>query len=286
MSYRDGDGWRPGVLVGDSVVDVDRCGGTWGSVKELIATASATDLGKLASEAERVGADAGIALADVVLGPPIPDPEKVLCIGLNYRDHVEEAKDVVGAVPDPVVFAKFPNALVGDGADVVLPAAAPDQVDYEGELAVVIGKTASRVSQADALDHVAGYMNMNDVSARDLQLGSPQWTMGKAFDTSGPCGPALVTRDEVPDPQDLELETILNGEIVQSTSTGLMIHSIARLVEYISSVITLVPGDIISTGTPAGVGLTRDPKLFMRDGDSVTVRITGLGELTNPVVAA
>jgi 2-keto-4-pentenoate hydratase/2-oxohepta-3-ene-1,7-dioic acid hydratase in catechol pathway len=295
VSYVADGGLLPGVLVGDTVADVGGCVArgelrasvAWGSVKQIVATAGPGDLETLARVAATVAAEHGLPLADVTLGPPIADPEKILCIGLNYRDHAAEAKGAVDldTPADPVVFAKFPNALVGAGADVLLPAPAPDQVDYEGELAVVIGRTCFEVSEAEALQYVAGYMPMNDVSARDLQLSSPQWTMGKAFDTSGPCGPALVTSDEVPDPQALELRTILNGEVVQSTSTGLMIHSVARLIEFISSVITLVPGDIISTGTPAGVGLARDPQLFMHDGDSVTVSISGVGELTNPIRA-
>jgi 2-keto-4-pentenoate hydratase/2-oxohepta-3-ene-1,7-dioic acid hydratase in catechol pathway len=297
VSYADGSGpLRAGVLVDDRVVDAQACASEagldgrvqWHSVKSILARADPDALEALAGASRTLAATDGRPRADVTLGPPIPDPEKVLCIGLNYRDHVEEAQRedaTLGTQADPVVFSKFNTALIGDGADVVLPATAPDWVDWEGELAVVIGKRSRHVDRAHALDHVAGYMVLNDVSARDLQLASPQWLMGKSFDTSGPCGPALVTRDEVPDPQALELTTEVNGEVMQSTTTSLMIHPVARLIEYISSLITLAPGDIIATGTPAGVGFSRDPKIFLKDGDVVTVTISGVGSLTNPVRA-
>jgi 2-keto-4-pentenoate hydratase/2-oxohepta-3-ene-1,7-dioic acid hydratase in catechol pathway len=286
---------RAGVMVGDIVVDAAAAASAaaldgaaaWTSVKSIVGEATRQQIAALDRAAKEIGGTAGLAVGDVRLRPPIPDPEKVLCIGLNYRDHVEEAQEGVdaslGTQPDPIVFSKFSSALIGHGAAIELPAAAPDMVDWEGELAVVVGRTCKGVSAADALDHVAGYTVLNDISARDLQLASPQWLMGKSFDTSGPCGPALVTADEVPDPQELELRTRLNGEVVQQTSTRMMINPVARLIEYISSLITLVPGDIIATGTPGGVGFSRDPKVFLRPGDSVTVSIDGIGELTSPV---
>lgn len=291
----DGE-YRAGVLVAEAVVDAGLVaarvaslnGINWKSVKSIIGRASAEQLQQLGRESEAVAEEARIPLADVMLGPPIPDPDKILCIGLNYRDHVEEAQREdakLGTTPDPVVFSKFTTALVGDGGAIVLPAAAPNMIDWEGELAVVVGRTASRVSEHDALGYVAGYTILNDVSARDVQLASPQWLMGKSFDTSGPCGPALVTRDEIADPQDLTLETRVNGEVVQSTTTSLMIHSVSRLISYISSLITLEPGDIIATGTPSGVGFSRDPQVFLRPDDSVAVSISGLGTLCNTVMA-
>jgi acylpyruvate hydrolase len=298
VSYAQGEeSLRPGVMVDGKVVDAQECfdrasprpSGTWHSVKQIVASASPEELKALDRESRSLAPEIGMSRDALTLGPPIPDPDKILCIGLNYMDHVAEAQEedpTLGTQPDPVVFSKFRTALVGDGGNVVLPAAAPDCIDYEGELAVVIGKTCSIVSAHEALDHVAGYMVLNDISARDLQLASPQWTMGKAFDTSGPCGPALVTADEVPDPQTLDLQTTLNGEMVQSTNTSLMINPVARLIEYISSLITLVPGDVIATGTPSGVGHARDPKLYLRAGDSVTVSISGVGELTSNVVGA
>jgi acylpyruvate hydrolase len=296
VSYRTSgtEQYRAGLLVGDRVVDAAACAAgslttsevNWESVKSIIADASSDELHALGEESRNGGAIEAILRTEVTLGPPIPDPNKILCIGLNYRDHVEEAqreRPELGTQPDPVVFSKFTTALIGDGDTVVLPAAAPSMIDWEGELAVVIGRTAHRVSEEDALDFVGGYTIFNDVSARDVQLASPQWLMGKSFDTSGPCGPALVTPDEVGDPQGLALETRVNEEVVQSTNTSLMINPVARLIAYISSLITLEPGDIIATGTPSGVGFSRDPQVFLRPNDRVTVTIAGLGILTNPV---
>jgi 2-keto-4-pentenoate hydratase/2-oxohepta-3-ene-1,7-dioic acid hydratase in catechol pathway len=294
----DGHGPRAGLMVGDVIVDAETCAqhasldgaAAWTSVKSILADAGEPERRRLDAAGDALAERAGIPRRGVRLHPPIPDPEKILCIGLNYRDHVDEAqRDVdatLGTQPDPVVFSKFKSALVGDGEPIVIPAAAPSMIDWEGELAVVIGRVCARVPASDALSYVAGYTVFNDVSARDLQMASPQWLMGKSFDTSGPCGPAIVTADEVPDPQDLQLVTTVNGEVMQQTTTALMIAPVARLIEYISSLITLVPGDIIATGTPAGVGFARDPKVFLGDGDSVTVAIDGVGELTSPVRAA
>jgi 2-keto-4-pentenoate hydratase/2-oxohepta-3-ene-1,7-dioic acid hydratase in catechol pathway len=295
VSYGDGGALRAGVLIDDRVVDAAACaahaqldgGVDWSSAREIIAQDSDAIWQTLVDTA-RARAASGRPRTEFTLGPPIPDPEKILCIGLNYRDHVDEAASIDEAaakIVDPVVFSKFNSALIGDRADVVLPTAAPDHIDWEGELAVVIGRRARHVAAADALDHVAGYTILNDVSARDVQLASPQWLMGKSFDTSAPCGPALVTRDEVADPQSLQLETKVNGAVMQSTSTSLMINPIARLIEHISALITLVPGDVIATGTPAGVGFARTPPVFLRDGDVVEVTISGLGTLTNAVRA-
>ena len=293
----DGRGPRAGVMIGEAVVDAEGCArrasldgdAAWTSVRSILAEADEDERRRLQAAAEALAGSAGLRREDVRLRPPIPDPEKILCIGLNYRDHVEEAqRDVdatLGTQADPVVFSKFRSALIGDGDAIVIPAAAPSMIDWEGELAVVIGSVCARVPVSEALSHVAGYTVFNDVSARDLQMASPQWLMGKSFDTAGPCGPAIVTADEVPDPQDLRLVTTVNGEVMQQTSTALMIAPVARLIEYISSLITLVPGDIIATGTPAGVGFARDPKVFLADGDRVTVTIDGIGELTSPVRA-
>jgi 2-keto-4-pentenoate hydratase/2-oxohepta-3-ene-1,7-dioic acid hydratase in catechol pathway len=297
VTYRSAasEQFRAGVLVGEQVVDATAAAAhvsppgsiNWGSVKSIVGGASTEQLQQLSQGGQKEAEKQGRRLIDVTLASPIPDPGKILCIGLNYRDHVEEAQRAnasLGTTSNPVVFSKFSTALIGDGSAIVLPAAAPEMVDWEGELAVVLRRTASRVSEADAMDYVAGYTIMNDVSARDVQLGSPQWLMGKSFDTSGPCGPALVTVDEVPDPQDLALETRVNGEIVQTTNTALMIHPVRRLISYISSLITLEPGDIIATGTPSGVGFSRDPQVFLKPEDTVTVSISSLGTLSNSVV--
>jgi 2-keto-4-pentenoate hydratase/2-oxohepta-3-ene-1,7-dioic acid hydratase in catechol pathway len=211
---------------------------------------------------------------------PIERPSKIVCVGLNYRDHAEEQGV---ALPEaPLLFAKWPNALIGPGEPIVLPAAARE-VDYEAELGVVIGTAAKGVDAADALDHVRGYLPLNDVSARDLQFADKQWTRGKSPDTFCPIGPRLVPREEVEDPQALAIRCTVNGETLQDSSTSLMIFSVAEIIAYVSEVITLEPGDLIATGTPAGVGVFRDPKVLLKDGDEVTVEIEGLGALTNPV---
>jgi 2-keto-4-pentenoate hydratase/2-oxohepta-3-ene-1,7-dioic acid hydratase in catechol pathway len=223
----------------------------------------------------------GIAVEDVRLLPPVPDPDKILCIGLNYRDHAEETG--MPAPPAPIVFAKFRNSLVGAADRIVLPEAS-DSVDYEAELAVVIGRRCRGVEAADALDYVAGAMAFNDVSARDLQMQTNQWTMGKAIDTFAPCGPSLVFMDEIEDLQDLRVEARVNGETVQSGTTASMIFPIAELIAFISRVMTLEPGDIIATGTPAGVGVARTPQLFIKPDDLVEIEIENVGLLANPVV--
>jgi acylpyruvate hydrolase len=226
-------------------------------------------------------ADPQVALADVRLLPPVPDPDKILCIGLNYRDHAEETG--MPAPPVPIVFAKFRNSLAGAADPIVLPDAS-EAVDYEAELAVVIGRRCRGVDAAEALDYVAGAMAFNDVSARDLQMQTGQWTMGKAIDTFAPCGPAVVFMDEIADLQDLRVETRVNGNTVQSGTTASMIFPIAELIAFISSVMTLEAGDIIATGTPAGVGSARTPPLFIKPDDLVEVEIETLGLLANPVV--
>ena len=211
----------------------------------------------------------------------ITRPGKIVCVGLNYHDHAEEGgQDLPKA---PLLFAKWPNTLIGDGDPVVLPPEST-QVDYEAELGVVIGTKAKRVSERDALDHVAGYICVNDVSARDLQFADGQWTRGKSPDTFCPVGPRLVPRDEIADPQALAIRCIVNGEALQDSSTAQMIFSVAEIIAYTSQIITLEPGDLIATGTPAGVGVFRDPKVLLKDGDEVSVEIEGLGTLTNPFI--
>jgi 2-keto-4-pentenoate hydratase/2-oxohepta-3-ene-1,7-dioic acid hydratase in catechol pathway len=211
---------------------------------------------------------------------PIERPWKIVCVGLNYRDHAEEQG--VELPKAPLLFAKWPNTLIGPGEPIVLPAEA-QEVDYEAELGVVIGTTAKHVSEAQALAHVRGYIPLNDVSARDLQFADKQWTRGKSPDTFCPVGPRLVPAEEVGDPQSLAIRCVLNGETMQDSSTAQMIFSVAEIIAYVSRVITLEPGDLIATGTPAGVGVFRDPKVLLKDGDEVTVEIEGLGALTNPV---
>ncbi len=230
-------------------------------------------------------AERGPALdrADVTLLPPITDPGKIICIGLNYRDH---AAEVNLPLPEYVtVFAKWANGLVGDGAEIVIPAES-HRVDYEAELAFVIGRRARHVAEADALAYVAGYTCFNDISVRDYQMRTSQWTSGKAFDTHGPCGPVLVTRDEIPDPQALRISCSIDGEVLQDSSTAQMVFGVARLVAELSAIMTLEPGDLVATGTPAGVGTSRTPKRWIRPGERVRVEIEGIGALENPAVAA
>jgi 2-keto-4-pentenoate hydratase/2-oxohepta-3-ene-1,7-dioic acid hydratase in catechol pathway len=210
----------------------------------------------------------------------ITRPGKIVCVGLNYHDHAEEGgQDLPKA---PLLFAKWPNTLIGDGEPIVLPQES-SQVDYEAELGVVIGAMGKHVSERDALDIVQGYICVNDVSARDLQFGDGQWTRGKSPDTFCPAGPRLVPREEIEDPQALAIRCVLNGQTMQDSSTSQMIFSVAEIIAYVTRVITLEPGDLIATGTPAGVGVFRDPKVLLQDGDEVSVEIEGLGTLTNPV---
>jgi 2-keto-4-pentenoate hydratase/2-oxohepta-3-ene-1,7-dioic acid hydratase in catechol pathway len=213
---------------------------------------------------------------------PIELPQKIVCVGLNYRDHAEEQGTELPAAP--LLFAKWPNALIGPGEPIVLPQASK-RVDYEAELGVVIGSRVRNVSEENALEAVAGYLCLNDVSARDLQFSDGQWTRGKSPDTFCPVGPELVPRDRVPDPQALEIRCILNGDVMQDSSTANMIFTVAEIIAYASRTITFEPGDLIATGTPAGVGVFRDPPVLLKDGDEVTIEIERLGSLTNPVRA-
>jgi len=231
--------------------------------------------------ARQVGenAAASLPLAEVTLLAPIPNPSKVVAIGLNYMDHCREQN--IEPPELPIIFAKFPNAVAGPGAAIRWDPALTRKVDYEVELAVVMGRTARRVSAAEALNYVAGYTICNDVSARDLQFGDRQWVRGKSLDTFCPLGPWLVTRDEIPDPQDLSLRCTLNGRVMQDSTTAEMIFGVPQLVEFISRAFTLLPGDVIATGTPDGVGVFRSPQVFMKDGDVVTLEVEGLGQLTN-----
>lgn len=213
---------------------------------------------------------------------PIPRPGKVLCLGLNYRDHAAESGS---PVPDePVVFSKVRSSVVGPGAPIRLPEAS-DRIDYEVELAFVIGRGGKGIAAGDAMGHVAGYTVLNDVSARDYQREKPggQWTLAKSFDTFCPLGPWIVTADQIVDPHDLRLQCVVSGERMQCSSTGQMIFRIPAIVEYISRVMTLEPGDVIATGTPPGVGFARTPPRFLHGGDVVECTVEQVGTLTNPV---
>ncbi len=219
----------------------------------------------------------------VGLAAPIPNPSKIVAIGLNYRDHcVEQGIEAPAA---PLLFAKFPNSITGPYDSIVIPEGDP-QVDYEVELGVVIGKRAKRVNENAALEHVAGYLVVNDVSAREWQFADKQWTRGKSCDTFAPMGPWLTTADEIPEPENLALSTRVNGELLQDSSTNNLIFGVSKLIAYISASITLEPGDVIATGTPPGVGVFRKPPLYLKPGDVVEVQVEKLGALRNRVVGA
>ena len=223
----------------------------------------------------------GQALAEVTLTAPIARPGKIVAIGLNYADHASE-----GNIPlptEPLVFAKFPSSVIGPDEAIVWDRSLTAAVDFEAELAVVIGRRARNVLSRNALDHVFGYTCLNDVSARDLQFGDEQWVRGKSLDTFCPLGPWIVSADEIPDPQALRIECVVSGETLQSATTADMIFGIAELIAHLSRSFTLEPGDVIATGTPPGVGYFRDPRRLLQDGDEVTVRIDRIGALRNPV---
>ena len=213
---------------------------------------------------------------------PIPRPPKIICIGLNYRDHAAEAKMAIPEVP--TMFAKFPTAVTGPGHPIVLPKNST-KPDYEAEFAVVIGRRGRHIPEERWRDYVFGYTILNDVSARDFQMATSQWMIGKTFDTFAPFGPAIVTADEIADPHNLRISLTLNGEVMQDSNTSNLIFGVPQLIAHLSSVFTLEPGDIIATGTPAGVGFARKPPRWLQPGDEVRIQIEGLGELVNPVVA-
>ncbi|HLG15789.1 MAG TPA: fumarylacetoacetate hydrolase family protein [Blastocatellia bacterium] len=221
-----------------------------------------------------------ISLSEVKLNPPVLEPGKILAVGLNYAAHAAEQG---GQPPEfPLIFTKCVTALLPPEEAIRLPRVS-DEIDYEGELAVVIGREAKSVRAAEAFDYVAGYTIMNDVTARDLQRRERQWTRAKGLDTFAPCGPWLVTKDEIPDPHALDLELRVNGELRQKSNTSDLIFKVPELIEFISQDLTLLPGDIVSTGTPSGVGVYRDPPVFLRPGDEIEIEIGRIGKLRNPV---
>ena len=219
-------------------------------------------------------------LDSVKLMAPILRPPKIICVGLNYRDHAEESKMEIPKVP--TIFSKYATAVIGPGDTIRLPLVSA-KPDYEAEFAVIIGKGGRNISKEAWQDHVFGYTNLNDVSARDYQMATSQWMIGKTFDTFAPMGPAIVTADEIADPHDLDISLTINGEMLQHSNTKNLIFRIPDLIEYLSAVFTLEPGDVISTGTPAGVGFARKPPRWLVPGDEVVVHVAGLGELRNPV---
>ncbi len=276
VTYDAGEGARAGELRGDTILDL------WGQgepIREADRTLSALLRGGLLAELEPAPGE-GMPTDSVTLLPPIGDPGKIVCIGLNYRSHAAEAG--LDAPERPTFFGKFANALAPPGATVRLPEGT-DKVDFEAEVAVVIGARCARVTPAEALDRVAGYMLFNDLSARDWQFATPQWMPGKVFDGSAPCGPALVTPDEAGAHDAIEFKLELNGELMQEASTSDLIHSVPELIAHLSGLMTLEPGDVISTGTPSGVGSTREPRVWLKAGDEVVITSPTLGELRTTI---
>jgi len=280
ISLRTTAGERLAVVTGDRwLLASEVLDGGPATMAALLHGGSAT----LAALRDRIAgssiADRGQPLEEADLLAPVPRPGKIVAIGRNYREHT--AEEGVEAPPAPLIFAKWPSSVVGHGAEVRWDPGLTAQVDYEAELAVVIGRTARRVSPERALDHVLGYTCLNDVSARDIQFGDGQWVRGKSLDTFCPMGPALVTADEIGDPQDLAICCSVGDERVQDARTSAMYFGVAEIISYCSRSFTLEPGDVIATGTPGGVGVFRDPPRFLGDGDRVTVEIERIGRLEN-----
>ena len=276
VTYRRESEGRAGVQTADGIVDAATLLGAEGglTVRQLI---EAGRLGELRQALEGSSAD---PIVDAELMPPLPDPDKIICIGLNYRSHAAEAG--IDPPEQPTFFAKFRNALVPPGSTVALPAAS-EKVDYEAEIAFVIGRRCSEVDAGEALDAVAGSTLLNDLSARDLQFATPQWMPGKVFDGSAPCGPAIVTPDEAGAPDAIEFALDLNGERMQEASTSDLIFPVAELIARLSRWMTLEPGDIVSTGTPSGVGSVRQPRVWLKPGDEIVISSPTLGELRTTI---
>lgn len=270
---------RVGVVVDEQVFAVDSS--AFPDMNSFLAAGSAALAHAAALSHGETQAQATYALREARLLAPVNRPGKIIAVGLNYRDHAIETKQEIPT--SPVIFAKFPSSINGPDSDVVIPADDP-QVDYEAELAVVIGRRAKAVSESAALDYVAGYMPLNDVSARRWQFADKQWVRGKSCDTFCPTGPWLTTADAVPDPHALSIRMRVNGNTVQNSSTSNLIFRVPALIQFISASITLEPGDIIATGTPEGVGVFRKPPVFLKPGDVMEVDIEGLGVLRNRLV--
>lgn len=270
---------EPGVLLDSNVFGLKSAG--FPSLLDVIQGGTEA-LRRAKDWLHKAPSDATFPLAKVRLLAPLSRPPKIICVGLNYRDHALECNAEIPKVP--TIFSKYTTAIIGPGEAIMLPKHSKEP-DYEAEFAVVIGKGGRYISKDRWREHVFGYTNVNDVSARDFQMATSQWMIGKTFDTFAPIGPTIVTADEIPDPHALDIQMIINGEVLQSSNTSQMVFRIADLIEHISSVFTLEPGDIISTGTPAGVGEAKKPPRWLRPGDKVVVRISGIPELYNEVRA-
>ena len=263
---------RPGLLNRDAVIDLRPLGysDTLAFIRD----------GERALQAATT-VTGSVPLADVQLLAPISNPPRIFCVGLNYRDHAIESKMEIPAVP--TIFLKLPSAIIGPNAPIVLPTISKEP-DYEAEFAAVIGRAGKNIAADDWRAHVFGYTILNDVSARDIQLSTTQWTLGKSFETFAPLGPSIVTADEIPDPHQLDIQLSIGGDVLQHSNTRELIFKLPELLHYISSIVTLQPGDIISTGTPAGVGLGRTPKRWLRQGEEVVIDVQSIGRLSNPIV--
>ena len=283
LSFRAGGRTSPGVLDGDDVVDLAAAGlpvGADGDLLEIVKGGDAM-LARV-RDAIRSGSAKRLRLGDVQIVAPIASPSKIVAVGLNYIDHCKEANLPVPG--EPVLFAKFPNSVAGPFDDLSWPESFSKEVDYEVELGVVIGRRGVNVPEAQALDYVCGYTTVNDVSARDQQFANAkQWDRGKSFDTSCPYGPYIVTRDEIPDPQTLTVRTVLNGQEMQISNTRNMVFGVAKLISYISQGTTLMPGDLIPTGTPFGVGFSRKPPVYLKDGDDCVCEVEKVGAIRNRI---
>jgi 2-keto-4-pentenoate hydratase/2-oxohepta-3-ene-1,7-dioic acid hydratase in catechol pathway len=270
----DGGSVRPGALVEEANLVADLSVVGYADALSVV-TAGITTL-------HPPGTYTGHKISEVRLHAPLANPPRIFAIGLNYRDHAAEAK--MALPPAPVVFYKMIPSIIGTGDAIVLPKNSTEP-DYEAELAFVVGKGGYRIPASAWREHVYGYTIINDVSARDVQRSTSQWSLSKSFPTFCPMGPAIVTADEIADPHELPIGLSINGETLQNSNTRELVFKVPELIEYISSITPLLPGDIVSTGTPSGVGMGRTPQRWLRPGDSVTVAVKGLGFLSNPVVA-
>ncbi len=267
---------EPGVLQKDAVYPLAPLG--YADAESFIAAGEKA----LASTQAMTSQSASVPLSSVQLLSPLLHPQRIFCVGLNYQDHATESKMAVQAVP--TIFMKLPSAITGPDSDIVLPNNST-QPDYEAELAVVIGRSARNVTRDNWRQYVFGYTILNDVSARDVQLATSQWTLGKSFPTFCPIGPCVVTADELKDPHSLDVRLTIDGETMQQANTRDLIFDIPAVLGYISAIVPLEPGDIVSTGTPQGVGLGRTPPRWMRPGEEVVIEISGIGRLVNKTVA-
>jgi len=274
---------RTGVLVDNHQVAILGPDPHFSSIRQMIESAASIERLTKLKNSNWEGATL-VDLSEVQLRAPIADPQKVICIGTNYADH---AREMGGEPPEiPVVFNVFPSAIIGPNQPIELPAIS-EKVDFEAELVVVIGKSGKLISRESAMSHVFGYCCGNDISARDWQKGKPggQWLLGKTFDTFAPLGPFIATADEIPDPQKLDIQLRLNGNVMQDSNTDQLIFPVDYLISHLSKFVTLCPGDLIYTGTPSGVGAGRKPPVFLKPNDQIEVEIKGLGVLANSVIA-